>query len=325
MHVRSHSSNWYDVFAFISLAAGIGLACGIVLVTLTAEAALQRRGVPWNHVAAGVLALAVAAPQLVWQQVANGNGSGGRFRLGWMVAPGESIWAFWWANFGLMGLVFVALPLLLLRRPWRRYLVWYAPVPVILAITHVYAFQPFEYDNLKLIYYAYLLAGLFAAFLAVQAYRASRASLVVTVPLALAVVIPGILSLTHEFGLHDQFASKADVALADWVRAQTRPEAVFLTTDRPNQPISALGGRSIVLGYTGWLYNFSLPYDERRAAVEAALQGRVDDPAVRRFHPDYLAVATREGDSWTVDRTALAALPVAYTNPEWAVYRLVTP
>jgi hypothetical protein len=31
MHARSHSRNWYDVFAFISLAAGIGLACGIIL------------------------------------------------------------------------------------------------------------------------------------------------------------------------------------------------------------------------------------------------------------------------------------------------------
>jgi hypothetical protein len=301
------------------------LACGIVLATLTAEAALRRRGVPWNHLAAGALALVIAAPQLVWQQVANHSGSGGRFRFGWMVQPDQSIWAFWWANFGLMGLVFLALPILLLAGPWRHHLVWYVPALVILAVTQVYAFQPFEYDNLKLIYYAYLLAGLFASFLAVQAYRAHRASLLLVLPVALAVVTPGILSLSHEFGLHDQFASKADLALADWVRADTEPGAVFLTTDRPNQPISALGGRSIVMGYTGWLFNFSLPYDDRRAAVEAALKGQVDDPAVRRFHPDYLAVAAREGDSWTVDREALAALPVAYTNPEWTVYRLVTP
>ena len=31
MQIRSLSSNWYDVLAFISLAAGLGLACGIAL------------------------------------------------------------------------------------------------------------------------------------------------------------------------------------------------------------------------------------------------------------------------------------------------------
>jgi hypothetical protein len=97
---------------------------------------------------------------------------------------------------------------------------------------------------------------------------------------------------------------------------------VFLTTDRPNNPISALGGRPIVVGYIGWLFNFSIPYDERLAAVRAALAGRIDDPLVRRYAPDYLAVQAREGDEWTVDRDALASLTAVYDNPGWTVYKL---
>jgi hypothetical protein len=31
MQIHSQSRNWYDVLAFISLAAGLGLACGIAL------------------------------------------------------------------------------------------------------------------------------------------------------------------------------------------------------------------------------------------------------------------------------------------------------
>jgi hypothetical protein len=299
------------------------IMCGAVLTALTVEAAVRLRRSPWGHLAAGGIALVLAVPQLAWQQLANGDGSGGRFRLGWMQQAGESIWAFWWTNFGLMGVLFVALPfLLLLRRDWRHYLVWYLPFLAILAVTQVYAFQPFEYDNLKLIYYVYLLAGLFAGFLAVQAYRASRWNLALLLPAGLVVAIPGLLSLTHEFQLHDQFASNADVALARWVRANTAPDDVFLSTDRPNQPIATLGGRSIVMGYRGWLFNFNLPYNQREAAVNAALLGHTDDPAVRRFHPDYLAVAVNEGDSWTLDRNSLANLPVAYHNAEWTVYRL---
>jgi hypothetical protein len=298
------------------------IVCGTVLAALTVEAALHLRRLPWGHIVAGGLALVLAAPQLAWQQLANGHGSGGRFRLGWELGEGESIWPYWWANFGLMGIFFVALPFLLLRRSWRHHLVWYLPFVAILAVTQVYAFQPFEYDNLKLIYYVYLMAGLFAGFLAVQAYRASRWSLALLLPVGLVVAIPGLLSLTHEFQLRYQFASNADVALAGWVRADTAPDDVFIGTDRPNQPVATLGGRSIVLGYRGWLFNFNLPYADREAAVSVALQGRTDDPMVRRFDPAYLVVGANEDKSWTVDRNSLARLPVVYQNAEWTVYQL---
>jgi hypothetical protein len=298
------------------------LACGAVLAALTAEAALRVRRPPWFHLAAGGIALVLAVPQLAWQQLANSGGTGGRVRLGWMQRPGESIWAFWWTNFGLMGILFVALPFVLLRPAWRHYLVWYLPFLAILAVTQVYAFQPFEYDNLKLLYYVYLMAGLFAGFLAVQACRSSHWNLAMLLPVALVVAIPGLLSLTHEFELRYQFADNSDVALAGWVRTNTAPDDVFIGAARPTQPIAALAGRSIVLGYQGWLFNFNLPYAQREAAVRAALQGHIDDPVVRRFHPDYLAVGANEDPSLTIDRTALARLPLAYRNAEWTVYRL---
>ncbi|MDQ6740419.1 MAG: hypothetical protein M3021_08655, partial [Actinomycetota bacterium] len=298
------------------------LACGAVLAALTAEAALWVRRPPWFHLAAGGIALVLAVPQLAWQQLANSGGTGGRVRLGWMQRPGESIWAFWWTNFGLMGILFIALPFVLLRPAWRHYLVWYMPFLAILAVTQVYAFQPFEYDNLKLLYYVYLMAGLFAGFLAVQAWRSSRWNLAMLLPVALLVAIPGLLSLTHEFELRYQFADNSDVALAGWVRTNTAPNDVFIGAARPTQPIAALAGRAIVLGYQGWLFNFNLPYAQREAAVRAALQGHIDDPVVRRFHPDYLAVGANEDPSLTIDRTALARLPLAYRNAEWTVYRL---
>jgi hypothetical protein len=302
------------------------IVCATMLGALTVQAALRLHRPPWAQLTAAGLALLLAAPQLAWQQLANATGTGGRLRLGWMQRPGESIWAFWWANFGLMGIFFLVVPLVLLaRRDWRRYLVWYLPVLGILAATQVYAVQPFEYDNVKLIYYTYLMASLLAGFLAMHACRASRWSLLLIVPVALIVALPGALSLAREFQLRDQFASNADLALAAWVRAATAPGAVFIGPERPNHPVAALGGRSLVLGYRGWLFNFNIPYAQREAAVRAALRGRVDDPNVCRFAPDYLVVGRTESGEWVIDRASLARLPVAYQNPEWTVYRLIAP
>ncbi|MBA3743254.1 hypothetical protein [Sporichthya sp.] len=298
------------------------LVCLGVLLVLATEAAWERRGVPRPHVLALSLALGLALPQLAWQQLANDHGTGGRFRWAWMKQPGESVLDFWWVNFGVMGLLFLAVPLVLIRRREIGLLVWCVPFLAVLAVTQVYAFQPFEYDNLKLIYYAYFMGALFAGYLAVLAYRASRWSLLLAVPVAIAVSLPGALSITRQFHLHDQFASLDDEAVAAWVRDNTEPDDVFLTTDRPNNPISALGGRPIVLGYPGWLFNFSIPYGDRTAAAQAALAGRTDDPLVTRYGPDYLAVQANEGHNWTVDRAALGRLTVAFTNPGWTVYKL---
>ncbi len=298
------------------------LVCLGVLSVLAAEAAWERRGVPRAHVLALGLALALALPQLAWQQLANDHGTGGRFRWAWMKQPDESVLGFWWLNFGLMGVLFLAVPVVLVLRREIGLLVWCVPFLAVLAVTQVYAFQPFEYDNLKLIYYGYFMGALFAGYLAVLAYRASRWTLLAAIPLAVAVSLPGALSITREFQYADQFASKDDEAVAAWVRENTGTDDVFLTTDRPNNPISALGGRPIVVGYIGWLFNFSIPYDERLAAVRAALAGRIDDPLVRRYAPDYLAVQAYEGDEWTVDRDALGRLPVAFSNSSWTVYAL---
>ncbi|HUR75756.1 MAG TPA: hypothetical protein VMZ00_15855 [Sporichthya sp.] len=298
------------------------LVCLGVLVVLAAEAAWERRGVPRPQVLALALALVLALPQLAWQQLANDHGTGGRFRWAWMKQPGESVLGYWWVNFGLMGLFFLAVPVVLVRRREYGLLVWCLPFLAVLGVTQVYAFQPFEYDNLKLLYYVYFMGALFAGYLAVLAYRASRWTLLVSVPLAVAVALPGALSITRQFQLHDQFAGLDDEAVAAWVRDNTAPDDVFLTTDRPNNPISALGGRPIVLGYPGWLFNFSIPYGDRLEAVSAALAGRTDDPLVRRYAPDYLAVQASEGSGWTVDRDALGRLPVVYQNPGWTVYKL---
>jgi hypothetical protein len=297
-----------------------------LLVALAAEAAWRSRALPREHLLALGAALTLAAPQVAWQQLANEGGTGGRFRFAWMRGPGESLPGYWWANFGLMSVAFVAVPLVLWRtrlgHERRAELIWFAPMLVVLAVTQLYAFQPFEYDNLKLLYWVYVLAALFLAYLALELVRRSRALLAVVLPVALLVATPGALAITREFQLRDQFASVQDVELAAWVRRNTPPGAVFAAADRPNVPVATLAGRTVVLGYRGWLYNFTVPYGEREAAVRAGFAGRFDDPGLRRHGADYLLVGAYEGPEWTVDRAALAKRPALWSNDAWTVYDL---
>lgn len=293
-----------------------------LLATVVAEAAWKARRIPWSHLRPLVLTSVLALPQLIWQQTAAGHGTGGRFRLFWQLQVGESLPAYWWANFGLMGLALIAAPIVLRRDPR---VLWMLPMLGIWVITQVYAFQPFEYDNLKLIYWVYVVGGLFIAYVAVEVVRRVPELLGVVVALALVVAVPGTLAITRDLTSRYLFAGPADIELADWARTATAPDAVFAAADRPNVPVATLAGRSLVLGYRGWLYNFNIPYDEREAAVRAAFAGRFDDPLLDRFGADYLLVSAAEDPSWGVDPVALAARPVLWTNGTWTVYALDQP
>ncbi len=288
-------------------------------VFVAAEAVWKTRKPPIDQLKPIALALLIAAPQLGWQQFANDHGTGGRFRLGWMIGDGEFILTYWWANFGLMLLAFIAIPIILRK---DRRLFWFLPMLVVLVITQLYAFQPFEYDNLKLIYWVLVIAGFYVAYLASELIRRHKAWIAAVVPLAIIVVTPGLLSIKREFQLHDQFASPSDRQMAKWVTENTPVDSVFATTDRPNQPVATLAGRTIVMGYRGWLYNFSVPYDKREAAIRAGFAGKFDDPGLKEFGADYLLIATNDDPSFPVDNTALSQRAPIWQNDAWRIWQL---
>jgi len=57
MQIRSQSRNWYDVLAFLSLAAGLGLACGIALGGIALLLAAPAYGAPAPEAGEGMLML----------------------------------------------------------------------------------------------------------------------------------------------------------------------------------------------------------------------------------------------------------------------------
>ncbi|MFT4034555.1 MAG: hypothetical protein QM679_03155, partial [Patulibacter sp.] len=182
------------------------------LTALAIEAAWRTRTIPWAYLRPMILAVVLALPQLIWQQTANGRGTGGRFRFGWMWEHGHSLLGYWWANFGLFGLLLIATPIIMRR---HRQLLWLLPMLALFVIAHLYAFQPFEYDNMKLIGWTYLVAGFYISYLAVTLVQRHRAFLALVIAAGLFVIAPGALAITREFQLHDQFASPVDIELAE--------------------------------------------------------------------------------------------------------------
>ncbi|MGA2872915.1 MAG: hypothetical protein ABSF27_04935 [Candidatus Dormibacteria bacterium] len=200
-----------------------------------------------------------------------------------------SVWAdtagFWLANTGIFTVL--AVGLLALRRFRSRAaeeLValeltrFWAPFWLLFLIGNLVVTQPWNWDNTKLLDYWYVGAAIPVAWLLCA--LSDRAwwrwlaglltiSLVLSGALSLDLAMLGQSSLAQSprssprLGWADQEA--LEVARA--VLRRTPKTAVFLTEGQPNDPVTTLAGRTVVLAYDGWLWSYGEPLRSRFQAV----------------------------------------------------------
>jgi hypothetical protein len=247
---------------------------------------------------------AMALPQ-VWLQQNGGPGAIGamRIQLGWVAAPDPWLW-FWLKNLGLfIPLAAVALvggDLLVPRA--RRFLIGFMPV---FLIANVVAFQPWDWDNTKILAYWFLACCILVAALVSRLWdgkglpaRAAIAAAIGTM------VLSGLLeNLSQALGRdRHRILTTEELRLADSTRARTPPRAVLAVGLRHNHPITLLTGRRVVLGFPGWMWSQALPYQERERALSAIFALTEDAPRLlQKYGVDYVVIGPDERERFEAD------------------------
>ncbi len=226
--------------------------------------------------------------------------------------------AFWLENTGIFGplsLLAVAAALGARRLPpaWR----WLVPAPwsvrftlpawLLFLLGNTVVTQPWIWDNTKILQDWYLLAALPVAGLLAAACRqpgwrvvggVGVASLVLSGALSLARALPGQGAPPGGAAAPTsiRWAGPTELAVARAVRRATPARAIFLTEGQPNDPVSTLAGRSLVLGYVGWLWSYGEPLAGVVRAVDTMWAGCpsrapcVATRLLRRYHVGYIEV-----------------------------------
>ena len=329
------------------------LALGLVsLFLLAAECAGAlrspdpgRRGHILRFLAYGLIAAALAAPQLfafTFRQA--GEGGFLRLHFNWANAADSWLW-FYVKNWGLVFILLV--PAFLAARRESR--LFFGGGAFIWAAAEFVVFQPNDYDNNKLLFVAWLLAcGLVAEYLPgawdrlraggdwPQRLSAGAAAVI----LCLALFTSGAMTLAREYvsgdhlsfrgGAHIeesgyQVASADHVAMAEWVRANTPEDAVFLTAPNHNNSIAMLTGRSIVCGSPSFLYYHGLDYAGRQEDVRRAYEQPETGlmSAAAAYGADYVLISSYELGEFDVDSAWFAEnLREAYSGGECTLYEI---
>jgi uncharacterized membrane protein len=93
-----------------------------------------------------------------------------------------------------------------------------------------------------------------------------------------------------------RFTDTGGLRVAAWAREHTPAKAIFLTSTDHNEPIPSLGGRRVVLGYTGWLWSYGLSdWPAKESDVGVMLRGGPGTAdLVRRYHVSYVLIGPQE-------------------------------
>ena len=179
---------------------------------------------------------------------------------------------------------------------WARLLI--APFSLVFIVANLVKFQPWDWDNSKLLVFWYLASAVAVGALLVRLWRSHPVGAIGAAGMWLSLVLSGGLSLMQFLppqGPSYVWFTAEQVQLAADVRRLTPPKAVFVTGEQPNNPIADLAGRSVLMSYPGWLWSYGIDYRRREADLSKIYQGGA--PALdllHRYHADYVVIGPEE-------------------------------
>ena len=102
---------------------------------------------------------------------------------------------------------------------------------------------------------------------------------------------------------HYQMTNADDIQLGEKIRSIAGPRDVFLTSTDHNQFIMMWGARPILLGFTAWVWNYGLNYDEAERDLKRIYLGDSEARALlAKHHIRYVVIGSAERQELPFER-----------------------
>lgn len=194
---------------------------------------------------------------------------------GWLAPVTNTSWPlFWLINWG------VFLPLALIgsiTSLTHRQQLTLIPFWLWFILANLFSFQPYDWDNAKLLTWVYLFLALPAAALLHKMWQTRKVIARISAAglFMLATLSGGIDSVkmldTTTYAL--KLLSYEQIQLADIVKTHTPSSAIILTSTTHRHWVPILTGRQIICGYPGWMWTYGFSYQDRIGDIQAIYRG----------------------------------------------------
>lgn len=191
-----------------------------------------------------------------------------RMTFGWQIGD-ENIIVFWLKNSFLI-IPLSILGFLTIAKDKRIYFI---PAFIAFLISNFIIFQPWEWDNIKIISWSFLFFSILSAVALEKIFKRNHLYKILVILIILLSTASGFLSLNLQFKNKYVIYDENDIALADWTKSNTNSDDIFIIEPTPNHPVPGLAGRVVYMGYPGHLWVHGIDYLEREKINEEILNG----------------------------------------------------
>lgn len=158
-------------------------------------------------------------------------------------------------------------------------------------LINLFLFQPFDWDNIKLIFWIPLFWSLSSSFVLLYIFsKEIFFAKAVAIFLFFGLIISFFPSFYRESKVNFLLFTHEEIELSEWVKKNTKKDAVFLTAPIHNSFVSNLAGRKILMGYPGSLWTQGIEYSERERDLMNFYKGLDLNRVLLKYKMDYIVV-----------------------------------
>lgn len=240
----------------------------------------------------------IGLPQFLWLTTGVNGAKFFQPQFGWVKHEDEFFW-FWLKNAWLfIPLLLASLVWLRRRNPLLRSFT--VAVATVFVAANVFVFQPWDWDNTKLLVYWYIASVPTVVTLLLWLAQRSRAWRIGVVAIVISMTLSGLFDVSRTLQPSSYKVELFDARgqeMATYIREHSDPQSVWLTAQNANNVVAALAGRRIVLGYTGWLWSYGIEYTQREQDVRTMFEHGPDaDKLLATYDVDYVVIGPVEHD-----------------------------
>jgi hypothetical protein len=304
--------------------------CGLCFVILK-----RRKWKEWLAFAFG--AALIGIPELVWSVSGTATKAGDfiGWNFGW-TAKSENFLLFWFRNTGL------ALPLAVVG----AYLIWRShrsskddpassprfddilsfsiPFAVCFVIANLLKLAPWEWDNIKVLIYAFVGMLPLIGFAIVAMWNGGALLRAASVACIMLLIFSGALDVwrTVSAQINNKVFDREAVRVAEQLKGSTEPRALFLNAPTYNSAVVLTGRRSL-MRFPGHLWSHGIDYAQREADVKTMYTGGPDAQSLLdEYGIDYVVISPEERVNVSPNDAFFKRLPVAASVGKYVVYKV---
>ncbi|MDQ3635837.1 MAG: hypothetical protein M3405_15230 [Acidobacteriota bacterium] len=307
----------------------------------------------------GIGVAIIAVPELLW--ILSGSATNTNEFIAWHFgfdARDDNIFWFWLKNTGIF-IPLLAAGLFLIYFPQSRkvakeevskkakvkskkevektyylplttyYLLFFLPFLFIFIGSNVAKFAPWEWDNIKVLIYWFVGSIPFAAFALAWAWQRDKIFKAIAVLCLIVLIFSGALDVwrTASGQMRNGVFDADAVKIAEELKKETEPNALFLNAPTYNSAI-VLSGRRSLMRYIGHLSSHGIDYAERENDLKQIYSGEASaDILLKKYGIDYVLISPKEREyfaqfSQQINEQYFQKFTLAAVSGEYRVYKV---